>query len=257
MEKHFSESIKFLPEVDLTYFKPYPNSRHILEVKRLRPEHAFALQKALNKGTDHIAGYFSWAEKADKWNTKQALFWIQAQIKEELPAEHFAFFLGRDLVGIGSVRPYGHPRHVQMAYWVSKGYLKQGIGECIAKTIEVLTLKYRPYQFIYIDHDSSNRASGAIPQKLGYKYVEHYISEIHAKLETGVWLSWVKESDRYSDCINERLMDLRYADMWCQMMLEMHPEIYKTVYFESHLKAREEFAKEMDRVRTKDLPEVS
>ena len=74
MENYSSELIKFLPEVDLTDFKPYGNSKHILELKRLRPEHALVLQKALNRGTDHIAGYFAWAETADKWNTRSALF---------------------------------------------------------------------------------------------------------------------------------------------------------------------------------------
>ncbi len=257
MEKHFSESIKFLPEVDLTHYKPYPNSKHILEVKRLRPEHALALQKALNKGTEHIAGYFAWAETAHRWNTKNTLFWIQHQIRESLPSEHFAFFLGRDLVGMGSIRPHGHPRHVQMAYWVAKGYLKQGIGECIAKTIEVLALKYRPYQFIYIDHDYSNTSSGAIPKKLGYKWVSYYETEIHAKKETGVWYSWMKQSDRYSDCENERLLDLRYVDLWCQMMLEMQPEIYIKDYEELHKEARKEFNLEKEKVRTIDYPDAS
>jgi hypothetical protein len=51
MEKLSFELIKFLPEVDLTDFKPYGNSKHILVLKRLRPEHALALQKALNRGT--------------------------------------------------------------------------------------------------------------------------------------------------------------------------------------------------------------
>jgi len=81
-----SELIKFLPEVDLTDFKPYGNSKHILELKRLRPEHALALQKALNRGADHIAGFFPWAETASGWNTKSALFWIQAQLRQGLPS---------------------------------------------------------------------------------------------------------------------------------------------------------------------------
>lgn len=250
MEKLSSELIKFLPEVDLTDFKPYGNSKYVLELKRLRPEHALALQKALNRGTEHIAGYFAWAERASNWNTKQTLFWIQAQLREEMPAEHFAFFLGNDLVGMGSLRPYGHPRYVQMAYWVATGYLHQGIGESIARTIQAMALKHRPYQYIYINHDSSNRKSGAIPQRLGYKFVETFDSPIHAKLESGFWFSWVKESDRYSQCLNERLMDLRFAELWCQMILEMHPELYIELYKEQHQEALKLFAEEREKVLT-------
>jgi RimJ/RimL family protein N-acetyltransferase len=251
MENHSSEFIKFLPEVDLTDFKPYGNSKHILELKRLRPEHALALQKALNRGTEHIAGYFAWAETADEWNTKNALFWIQAQVKEDLPSEHFAFFLGKDLVGMGSLRPNGHPRHVQMAYWVAKGYLHQGIGESIAKTIQKMALKHRPYQFIYINHDSSNRKSGAIPQKLEYRFVGTFDSPIHASKESGFWYSWVKESDRYSECINEKLMDLRFANLWCDMIKEMHIEIYEKTYASMHLEGLQKYQAELRNVLSK------
>jgi ribosomal-protein-serine acetyltransferase len=257
MENHSSELIKFLPEVDLTDFKPYGNSKHILELKRLRPEHALALQKALSKGTEHIAGYFAWAESAHKWTTRNTLFWIQAQLREELPSEHFAFFLGKDLVGMGSLRPYGHPRYVQMAYWVAKGYLHQGIGESIARTIQAMALKHRPYQYIYINHDSSNRKSGAIPQRLGYKFVETFDSPIQAKMESGFWFSWVKESDRYGECLNERLMDLRFANLWCEMIKEMHYEIYLESYEENHQEGMKLYMEELEYVLTKENHDVA
>lgn len=158
------ELIKFLPELDLTDYKPHKNSKHILETKRLRPEHALALQMALKKGTEHISAYFQWADMAHTWSTKQTLFWIQAQLKDDLPNENFALFLGKDIVGMGSIKPHGHPRSVQMAYWTAKAYLHQGIGETIARTLERVAFIHRPYQYLYIDHDASNRASGSIPQ---------------------------------------------------------------------------------------------
>jgi len=215
------EFIQFLPELDLTDYKPHKNSKYRLEPKRLRPEHALALQMALKKGSDHIAGYFSWAEKAHTWSTKQTLFWIQAQLKEGLP------------------KPHGHPRHVQMAYWTSKAYLNQGIGETIARTMEGVAFVHRPYQYLYIDHDSSNRASGSIPQKLGYAYAGHFNSEITADKETGLWLSWRKESDRYADYPTEREQDLRFAELWCLMYKEMYPDLYERDYKKSHMEALE------------------
>ena len=248
---------KFLPSTDYSGFKPHRNSKHIIEAKRLKPEYARDLQRALQTGTEHIAGYFSWAVGAESWDTKKALFWIQAQLREPLPSEHFAFYLGKELVGIGSLRPHGHYRSVQMAYWVSKKYKEQGIGKTIAKTMENLAIKHRPYQYIYIDHDSSNRSSGKIPQKLGYKFVGTFESEIHAKKESGLWYSHVKESPRYSECKNERMMDLRFVDLWCRMMLEMHPEIYKEEYSENHALALKEYKIEKENVLTKNEDEVA
>lgn len=242
----------FLPSTDYSNFKAHRNTGEILEAKRLKPEHARQLQKALSYGTEHIAGYFAWAENAEQWDTKRCLFWIQKIVREELPNEDYAFFLGTELVGIGSLRPHGNIRSVQMAYWVSKKYSNQGIGTSIAKTIENLAILHRPYQFIFIDHDSSNRTSGKIPQKLGYKFVGTFDSEIHAKNETGFWYSWVKESHRYSECKNDRMCNLYYAILWCEMVLEMQPEIYQSEYAQMHSTALEEYRIEETRVRTMD-----
>jgi RimJ/RimL family protein N-acetyltransferase len=240
MEEDFeAELIKFLPELDLTDYKPHKNSMYPLVPKRLRPEHALALQKALKEGTEHIAGYFSWAENAHSWSTKQALFWIQAQLREVLPSEHFVLFLGKEIVGMGSLKPYGHPRNVQMAYWTSKKYLRQGIGETIARTMEGLAFVHRPYQYLYINHDSSNRASGSIPQKLGYGYIDYFDEAITAKSETGLWFSWRKESKRYKDYPTEREQDLRFAELHCLMMKEMYPEYYEREYKKLHMEAVE------------------
>jgi len=233
------ELIKFLPELDLTDFKPHGNSKHILETKRLRPEHALALQKALKKGTDHIAGYFSWAVNAHTWSTKQTLFWIQAQLKDGLPNENFVLFLGKDLVGMGSLKSYGNPRSVQMAYWTSKAYLRQGIGETIARSLEGMAFIHRPYQFLYINHDSSNRASGSIPQNLGYGFVESFDAVISAKNETGLWYSWRKESKRYKGYPTERERDLRFAELHCLMLKEMYPDYYEKEYKKLHMEAVE------------------
>jgi hypothetical protein len=120
-----------------------------------------------------------------------------------------------------------------------------------------MALKHRPYQFIYINHDSNNRASGAIPQRLGYRFVDTFDLPIHAKMESGFWYSWVKESDRYSEAINERLMDLRFANLWCEMIKEMYIDIYEDLYEEMHLEGLKLYEVELAKVLTKNEDEVA
>jgi RimJ/RimL family protein N-acetyltransferase len=258
MEKPSSEPIKFIPEIDLEAHKPYRNSKYILEMKRLKPDYALALQKALQRGTEHIAGYFEWGENASKWNTWRCLIWIQTQLRDVLPREHFAFFLGPDLVGMGSLIGHLKNRHVQQMYWVSEGFRGQGIGESIALSLERLALINRPYEAVFIEHDSSNTSSGKIPQALGYNFLGTFDSEVHAKKETGLWYSYVKWSNRYSNYSTERLKDLRYAELYCEMVQEMHPAIYEETYKESHLEAKKALALELElAVRTDNQEEVA
>ena len=247
MEKITFEPTKFIPQVDLSHFKPYKGSKHVLEMKRLNPRHAMALQRALQVGTSHIVGYFAWAGNASGWSTRDALFWIQQQLRDELPREHFSFFLGPDLVGMGSLVGHEKSRHVQQMYWVSKKFIGQGIGESIALSLENLALIQRPYEGVFIDHDSSNRNSGKIPQSLGYRFIGTYDLDIQAKNETGLWFSYFKKGRRYDDLGNERLKDLRFAILFSEMIMEMHPDLYEETYRDLHLSAIEAFKTESDK----------
>ncbi len=246
-DKYFEN---LFPDIDLSDYKPYPGQREILTVVKLRPQHTLMLQQAFKEGTEHISGYFAWAEDAKSWSTKKVLFWIQSLLREEWPCEHYLFLLGKSVAGMGSIRPMGNVRHVQMSYWVTKKYLKQGIGETIARTLERLCFESRAYELIFINHDSTNRASGRIPQALDYKYMGTFEDVKHAKSESGLWFSWAKYNPRYEDCVTERLKDLRYVQLFCALMQRMHPDIYESLYKESHRDADLAFEEELNMVRT-------
>ena len=53
------------------------------------------------------------------------------------------------------------------------------------------------------------------------------------------------------------MMDLRFADLWCRMMLEMHPEIYKEEYAENHALVLKDYKMELENVLTKNKDEVA
>jgi hypothetical protein len=76
-------------------------------------------------------------------------------------------------------------------------------------------------------------------------------------MESGFWYSWVKESDRYSECINERLMDLRFANLWCEMIKEMYMDIYEDLYEEMHLEGLKLYEVELANVLTKNEDDVA
>jgi hypothetical protein len=159
---------------------------------------------------------------------------------------------------MGSLIGHLKSRHVQQMYWVSEGFRGQGIGESIALSLERLALFNRPYEAVFIEHDSSNTYSGKIPLALGYNFLGTFDSEVHAKKETGLWYSYVKWSTRYDNCSTERLKDLRYAELFCEMVQEMQPAIYEETYKESHLEAKKAFELEFElSVRTNDQEDVA
>lgn len=170
-----------------------------LRVERLSPLHAVDLQNVYKPGTEHIAEYFAWAKDAYKWSTKECLFWIQDSIQDPFPSEYFVFFSGKEMIGIGILGCYftgkggkEDARHTQMAYWVGKNYLGNGFGDRIVRIMEYIAFLFRNYEFMHLIHDSNNRKTSHMAQRLGYKFEEFYDSEILAINESGVYYSWVK-----------------------------------------------------------------
>jgi hypothetical protein len=60
----------------------------------------------------------------------------------------------------------------------------------------------------------------------------------------------VKENPRYSECENERMREIHFAILWCEMMLETQPEIYEEEYIQTHREAIKAFQMERENVRT-------
>ena len=117
---------------------------------------------------------------------------VQDHVESDWPRFHLIFTIGYEVVGFGSLAPVGNPREVQVALWVAKGHERRGIGSWIVQVLEWYSFYVFGYDNIFYQHDSSNRKSGALPKKLGYKYSHYFEEKINAKDESGLWLSYKK-----------------------------------------------------------------
>jgi hypothetical protein len=52
-------------------------------------------------------------------------------------------------------------------------------------------------------------------------------------------------------------MDLRFANLWCDMIKEMHIDIYEEIYREMHLQGLKLYEEELANVLTKSEDEVA
>jgi RimJ/RimL family protein N-acetyltransferase len=103
------------------------------------------------------------------------------------------FTIGREVVGFGSLAPMEHKRDVQVSLWVGLGHEGNGIGKWIVQILEFYAFHVFGYDYLYYQHDATNRKSGSLPRKLGFTYSHSFDSEISAKKESGFWFSWIKQ----------------------------------------------------------------
>lgn len=173
----------------------YPGFDYPLLMRRIRPSDAIEFQRIIHDSRKHLEGYLEWAGQAANWNFKNINQFVMDHVNASLPREHFVFTIGNQIVALGSLAPMEHPLDIQVALFVRSGFTGKGIAKSVVKSLENYAFEVMGYRSVYYNYDATNRASGAIPQAMGYQYVGYFDGPAEAKLESGLWMSYRKERD--------------------------------------------------------------
>lgn len=164
-----------------------------LACRVLKESDAPILYPAMKKSAKNLKGYIGWAKYAPEWKIETVQKFVRDHCEGELPRFHLIFSIGYEVVGFGSLAPMPNPRDVQVALWVTTGFERKGIGSWIVQVLEWYAFNVFGYDHVYYQHDATNRKSGSLPQKMGYKYSHTFEEEITAMKESGFWFSHVKK----------------------------------------------------------------
>jgi RimJ/RimL family protein N-acetyltransferase len=164
-----------------------------LACRLIREGDAQHLYRVMKRSAKSLNGYIGWAKYAPEWDFKTVASFVNDHLNDELPRWHMIFTIGKEVVGFGSLAPMDHPRDVQVSLWVGLGHEGRGIGKWIVQILEFYAFHVFGYDFLYYQHDATNRRSGVLPQKLGYTYSHSFETEKTAKKESGFWFSWRKQ----------------------------------------------------------------
>jgi len=163
-----------------------------LAFRFLKETDAAILYPVMKRSGNAVKGYIEWGSDVASWSMNDLAKWVRACANDDLPRCHFLFSIGTEVVGIGSLAPFKHPRDVQVALWVAKGHQGKGIGKWICTILEFYAFNVFGYDQLFYNHDSSNRSSGKLPPSLGFEWVGTFDDDKHAQNETGYWYSWKK-----------------------------------------------------------------
>ncbi len=181
-----------IEEVEIQEAPNWPGYDYPLSFRFLKVTDAAILYPVMKRSGNAVKGYIEWGGDVASWSMKDLAKWVRACANDELPRCHFLFSIGTDVVGIGSLAPFGHPRDVQVALWVAKGHQGKRIGKWICTILEFYAFNVFGYDQLFYNHDSSNRSSGKLPVTLGFELVGTFDDKKHAQSETGYWYSWKK-----------------------------------------------------------------
>ncbi len=179
------------------YKKPsdkFPGFDHPLEFHHLSLRDSLKLSKAMQASQQHLDSYLPFFHKKEGKTVPKIQRWIFHMLEEDFPSQHFVFTINNEVVGFGSSLPVSNdPREVQFRYLVFEGFTGRGIATAMAHTLEVYAFNVWGFHRVYIEMDSSNRASMKVAQKLGYELVgTKDVSKVGTK-ESGFWYSFAKQ----------------------------------------------------------------
>jgi RimJ/RimL family protein N-acetyltransferase len=170
----------------------WPGYEYPLVCRVIKETDAPILYPVMKKSANHLKGFIGWAKYASSWDISVVQQFVKDHANDEWPRFHLIFSIGYDVVGFGSLASMGNYRDIQVALWVAKGHDRRGIGSWIVQVLEWYAFNVFGYDNVYYQHDSSNRKSGSLAQRLGYKYSHCFDEKISAQDESGLWFSYKK-----------------------------------------------------------------
>jgi len=163
-----------------------------LACRVIKDTDAAILYPVMKRNAKHLSSYIGWAKYAPSWNMETVQKFVLDHVNSDFPRFHLVFTIGYEVVGFGSLAPVDRERSVQVALWIDKDLQRRGIGSWIVTVLEWYAFNVFGFDAVYYQHDATNRKSGAVAKRLGYKFSHTFDEEKSAKGESGFWFSHKK-----------------------------------------------------------------
>ena len=181
-------------ELELRKERPnHPGYSYPIQFRPIRMTDTRLLGPVFRKESKSIRTYLGSYQHADKWNVGDVQKFVSALVDPKtFPSLHYLFTIGNQVVGIGSLEPYGSdPRNTQIVLAVFGGHQGKGIGKAIANTLHYLAFQVWGFDRLYWINDATNFASSKLAQNLGLSLEETYEDDFkYGERGSGLWYRW-------------------------------------------------------------------
>lgn len=192
------------------YFVPAPRvAAGWLLCRRVEPGDADAVYEAIAASMEHLRPWTPWAEGYTPAKAEE--FVARNVARPDTPAVPEASYLAcaRDgtLLGVCGLHAGLGPGALEIGYWVDVRHTRRGVATLAAAALTELGLASPGVDVVEIHHDRANRASGAVPARLGYELVATVDDGVDAPGEEGIELQWRTTSAAWPASAGARLLE--------------------------------------------------
>lgn len=162
-----------------------------LVLRRWLVDDAEAIGRAVAESGEHLRPWMAWmADEPSTLEERRALIarW-ERDWAEGGDAVLGIFVSGRVAGGCGLHRRRG-PNALELGYWVHSAFTGNGLGTTVARLLTDAAFTVPGIAAVEIHHDKANRASAAIPRRLGFRFIDESPDEREAPAEVGIDCAW-------------------------------------------------------------------
>lgn len=154
----------------------HPLRTYRIETRRLvirccEPSDAAMLVESITASLDHLRPWMTWAANEPVSLAEKTAFLLQAKEKYKTGVDNMmSIFDATESVLIGCTGLHPHRRGMEIGYWIDVRQIGKGYATEAAAALTKVALEVENLERIGIHCDANNKASSAIPQKLGYRH---------------------------------------------------------------------------------------
>lgn len=167
-------------------------------VRRHAPQDAAALHEAILESVEHLRPWMPWAAAEPlRLSDRRALITGWVERWDAGVDFSFAIVQSGTLVGGGGLSRRVGPSGLAIGYWTRAGATRRGVATDAARCLVEGAFAMPEIEFVEIRHDSANLASGRVPLRLGFNFVQELQVEPTAPGQAGFDRVWRLERDAW------------------------------------------------------------
>ena len=165
------------------------------ELRRYRPADVDQLDRVITESLEHLLPWMPWAADHSRASVQDYLAGAR-QDWESGTAYNYAITTSGTLVGSCSMMRRIGPGGLEIGYWIHPDWTGRGLATMAAAALTCAAFDLPGTDRVEIHHDEANRASGAVPARLGFTVVSRSVEAGLAVAPAGTRVSVVQRIDR-------------------------------------------------------------
>ncbi len=162
-----------------------------LIVRTYEPGDAPALVATIGRSIEHLRPWMPWVRfEPQTAEQRVEMFAEWAERRASTGTTGYGIFAGDEVVGGTGLHATGWPEVLEIGYWVAVDHVGRGIATRVAGALTDAAFAQPSIDGVQILHDRRNRASGRVPERLGYRLVEELRRLPEAPGESGLFHRW-------------------------------------------------------------------